>query len=302
VLERLIGDGAGLVRIIAVVTRPDQPRGRGLKYEPSEVAAVADHFQLPLLKPTRIRTAEFPAQLRAFAPDLLIVVAYGRILPAEVLQAARLMPINLHASLLPRHRGASPIEAAILAGDATTGVTVMRMTERMDAGPILLQRELDLAPDETQRTLKDRLADLGARAMLEALDLLRCGRLTERPQDESRATYVKPIKKEDARIDWRADAASIERMVRAYDPWPVARTSIDGTDLMLWKAQLSDATNPPAPACPPGTITALRPMLTVQCGIGTLALLEVQLGGRRRISGADFARGRRLAPGSRLGT
>src|ERR1700680_2033733 len=151
--------------IAGVVTRPDQPRGRGLRLEPSEVGAVAERRGLPVLKPAKIRTAEFLAELRALNPDLLVVAAYGRILPDPVLAAARIMPINVHASLLPRHRGASPVEGAILAGDSESGVTIMRVTSKMDAGPILLARAIPIAPGETQGTLKEKLADLGAAAL-----------------------------------------------------------------------------------------------------------------------------------------
>src|SRR5216683_4473118 len=185
ILERLVAAAGPDFELVAVVTRPDQPRKRGLKLEPSEVGAVAARHGLLTLKPTKIRTRAFLAELKSFAPDLLVVVAYGRILPNPVLDAVRLMPINVHASLLPRHRGAAPIEGAILAGDHETGVTIMRITEQMDAGPIFLQRAIELAPDETQSSLKGKLAELGASALIEALQKLRAGRLVETPQDES---------------------------------------------------------------------------------------------------------------------
>ena len=226
--------------IAGVVTRPDQPRGRGLRLEPSEVAAVAMRRGLPLLKPAKIRNAEFLAELRTLNPDLLVVAAYGRILPDPVLDAARIMPLNVHASLLPRHRGASPIEGAILAGDAESGVTVMRITSRMDAGPMLLAHAIPITPDETQGTLKEKLAELGAVALIEALEKLQRGQLVETPQDESLATYTSPVSKADAVIDWGADAVRIERMVRAYDPWPVARTRVGGDELLVWRAAPED--------------------------------------------------------------
>jgi methionyl-tRNA formyltransferase len=212
------------------------------------------------------------------------------------------MPINVHASLLPRHRGAAPIEAAILAGDPSSGITIMRITEQMDAGPILLQRALALAPDETQGSLKDRLAVLGAVTLIEALDLLGQGKLVATPQDESRATYTSPITKEDGRIDWNIAAASIERMVRAYNPWPVARTSIGTEDLMFWRTRVLPTPRPSASSDqPPGTIVQLQPLPVIKCGSGMLELIEVQLAGRRRLSAADFARGRRWTVGMRLG-
>src|ERR1700691_252592 len=224
--------------IVGVVTRPDRPRGRGLKLEPSEVGAAAERRGIPALKPAKIRTAEFLAELSALNPDLLVVAAYGRILPDPVLAAARIMPLNVHASLLPRHRGASPVEGAILAGDIESGVTIMRITARMDAGPMLIARSIPLAPGETQGTLKQKLAELGAAALLEALERLRHGQLAETPQDESLATYTSPVSKADAVIDWAADAARIERMVRAYYPWPVARTRLGGEELLIWRAPL----------------------------------------------------------------
>jgi methionyl-tRNA formyltransferase len=301
VLERLITFPDAGFTIVGVVTRPDQPRKRGLKLEPSEVGAVAARHGLLTLKPTKIRTPAFLAELKSFAPDLLVVVAYGRILPNPVLDAVRLTPINVHASLLPRHRGAAPIEGAILAGDHETGVTIMRITEQMDAGPILLQRAIELAPDETQGSLKGKLAELGASALIEALQMLRAGRLFETAQDESLVTFTTPIAKENSLIDWTRDAAAIERIVRAYDPWPVARTRFVGEDLLLWKTKVAVDTVPPIPTdALPGALIALKPHPAVRCGSGCLLLLEVQAPGRRRMPAADFFRGRRAIVGSRL--
>ena len=208
---------------------------------------VAAQRGLSVLKPAKIRTAEFLAELSALNPDLVVVAAYGRILPDPVLAAARIMPINVHASLLPRHRGASPVEGAILAGDIESGVTIMRVTSKMDAGPMLLACAIPIAPRETQATLKEKLAELGAAALLEVLEKLRHGPLVETPQDESRATYTSPVSKADAVIDWNADAARIERMVRAYDPWPVARTRLGDDELLVWRAALDDSASPGGP-------------------------------------------------------
>jgi methionyl-tRNA formyltransferase len=300
ILEKLIIEPDAPFTVVGVVTRPDQPRKRGLKLEPSEVGAVAERYRLPVLKPVKIRTPEFLAEILAFAPDLLAIAAYGRILPNPILEAARIMPINVHASLLPRHRGAAPIEGALLAGDAIGGVTIMRVIEQMDAGPILLQRSIPLAPDETQGTLKTKLADLGAIALIEALRLLARGPLIATPQDESQATYTAQIKKEDSVIDWHADPLTIERMTRAYDPWPVARTPLDGEDLLIWRARAT-ADSPSISDSPPGTVIALNPDPIIKCRNGALALLEVQAPGRRRMRAADFMRGRRIAVGARLG-
>jgi methionyl-tRNA formyltransferase len=298
ILERLATARAELCRVVAVVTRPDEPRGRGLKLEPSEVAAVAARRRIPALKPAKIRTPDFLAELRSFDPDLLVVAAYGRILPNSLLDAARIMPINVHASLLPRHRGASPVEAAILAGDAETGVTIMRVSEKMDAGPMLLKHAIRIAPDDTQGSLKQKLARLGADALIEALEGLTRGELREQPQDENLATYCAPVKKSDSVIDWTSGAAHIERMTRAYDPWPVARTTLGGAELLIWRAAVEDA---PATGAPPGTVVALKPVPIIQCGKGALRLLEVQGAGRKRMAAADFFRGRRIGDSARLG-
>jgi methionyl-tRNA formyltransferase len=297
ILDQMIAAANARFQVVAVVTRPDEPKGRGMSLAPSEVGAVAQRHGIPTLKPTRIKTPEFLAELKSFAPDLLVVAAYGRILPQTVLDAPRIMPINVHASLLPRHRGAAPIEGALLAGDAQTGVTIMRMIAQMDAGPMLLQRAIPIAPDETQASLKEKLAELGASALLEALDLVARGIVTETPQDESAATFTGQIKKEDAIIDWNRDAAVIERMTRAFDPWPVARTTLDRDALMIWRARVEDAGGSEAP----GTVIALKPMPIIKCGSGALALVEVQAPGRRRMSGRDFFNGRRIALGASLG-
>jgi methionyl-tRNA formyltransferase len=298
ILERLATAGAQKFRIAAVVTRSDQPRGRGLAQQPSDVAVTAARHGLTLLKPAKIRTAEFLTELRAFEPDLLVVAAYGRILPDQILETPRIMPLNVHASLLPRHRGASPVEGAILAGDAETGVTIMRITSRMDAGPILLQRSIPIAQDETQGTLKEKLAELGAEALLEALNRLGRGELTETPQDEVRATYTSPIAKQDAVVNWSATATRIERMVRAYNPWPVARTHLGRDELLIWRAALDE---PEAVGESPGTVVRVKPDVVVQCGKGRIVLIELQSPGRKRMGAADFIRGRRVLPGHRLG-
>ncbi|MGO9602644.1 MAG: methionyl-tRNA formyltransferase [Candidatus Binataceae bacterium] len=299
ILDRLVAAGDPRFRVTAVVTRPDEPRGRGLALAPSEVGAVAQRHGIPTLKPDRIRTPEFLAELKSLELDLLVIAAYGRILPQAILDATRLMPLNVHASLLPRHRGAAPIEGAILAGDAETGVTIMRVTAEMDAGPMILKRAIPIAPDDTQGSMKEKLAELGAVALLEALDQIARGIHTETRQDESAVTYTKQIKKEDATIDWNRDAATIERMTRAYDPWPVARTTAGGQPLMIWRARV-DAAGLDHEAS--GSVVAVKPAPVVQCGGGRLVLVEVQAPGRKRMSATDFFNGRRIGAGARLGT
>jgi methionyl-tRNA formyltransferase len=303
ILEILLSAQRDQLQVVAAVTRPDEPRGRGLRLQPSEVALLAERYHIPALKPARIKTTAFVAELKSFAADLLVIAGYGRILPNDVLAAARIMPINIHTSLLPKFRGASPVEGAILAGELESGVTIMRVIERMDAGPILLQRKISLAPDDTQGSLKAKLAELGGFTLLESLTLLRRGELTETEQDENLATYTSPIAKEHAVIDWQADAGHIERMVRAYDPWPVARTKLGQDELLVWRARLVTHREESAGSTTalPGTLVKLKPGPIVKCGEGLLELVEIQAPGRRRMTAADFMRGRRVAEGMRLG-
>lgn len=285
-------------QVVGVVTRADRRKGRGLSLEASEVGVLAERLSLPTLKPEKIRTGEFYQQLVDLRPDVLVVAAYGRILPSSILEIPRRLALNVHASLLPKFRGASPVEGVILSGDSTSGVTIMRVVEQMDAGPILLQREVAVDLAETQATLKAKLAVLGAAALIEVLGRLRLGDLPETPQDESLATYTTVVRKEDAQIDWSSDAVHIERMTRAYDPWPIARTKLAGDDLMLFRAHAVQA---PSAAAAPSTIVSILPAPTVQCGRGLLELIEVQAPGRRRMRAADFVRGHRIEVGNRLG-
>jgi methionyl-tRNA formyltransferase len=300
ILDRLAAAAAADPRftVVAVVTRPDEPRGRGLTPHPSAVAEVAARSNLPVLKPIKIRSPEFLAQIKSYNPDLIVVAAYGRILPQSILDAAAIAPINVHASLLPRFRGAAPIEGAIISGDSQTGVTIMRVTAEMDAGPIILQRAIPIASDDTQSSLKRKLAELGADALLEALDLYARATVTEIPQNEAFATYTRPISKDDSIIDWSADAARIERMTRAFDPWPIARTRLGGDPLLIWRARVAAG---PESSAAPGTLLAIRPEPIVRCGSGALALCEVQAPGRRRMRASEFFNGRKVAPGARLG-
>jgi methionyl-tRNA formyltransferase len=298
ILDRLATASGAMSRVVGVVTRPDQPRGRGLGMESSEVAAVAATHRIPTMKPVKIRTAEFLNELKAFEPDLIVVAAYGRILPNSILEVPRIAPINVHASLLPRHRGAAPIEGALIAGDSETGVTIMRIVEQMDAGPMYFQRKIPIEPTDTQGTLKDKLAELGASATLDAIDLAARGALVETSQDEALATYTNQIEKKDAMIDWNSSAVHVERMTRAFDPWPVARTRLGNDEVLIWRASVEDNSSMGSP----GSIVSVKPNPVVQCGIGRLRLLEVQAPGRKRMSAADFIRGKRIEPGARFGS
>ena len=298
ILERLVTASGASSRVVATVTRPDTPRGRGLGMEPSEVGVVASKYKIPTLKPVKIRTTEFLNELKAFEPDLLVVAAYGRILPNAILEVPRIAPMNVHASLLPRHRGAAPIEGAILAGDAETGVTIMRIVEQMDAGPMYFQRKIPIEPSDTQGTLKEKLARVGADAMLEAIELAARGALVETMQDEALATYTAQVEKKDAVIDWALSAAQIDRMTRAYDPWPVARTRLGVDEVLIWRVAVVDED---AGSGAPGTIVSVKPQPTVQCGSGRLRLIEVQAPGRKRMLATDFLRGKRIEGGARFG-
>jgi len=281
--------------VAGVVCQPDRPAGRGQKLTPPPVKVLAESAGLPVLQPEKVRTPEFLAALRAWAPELIVVAAYGRILPVDVLRLPPHGCINVHASLLPRHRGAAPIQWAILRGETVTGVTIMQMDEGMDTGAMLLQRSLAIGEQETYGELQERLAHLGAAALSDALDALARGELIATPQDDAAATMAPKIEKELGRVDWSRPAVEIQRQVRAFNPWPSAFTSANGQLLKLHRA----AVVPGGGAA--GAIAAVHPDLLVACGEGRLRLDEVQPGGKPRMAGAAFARGARLAPGDRLG-
>jgi methionyl-tRNA formyltransferase len=253
---------------------------------------------LPVLQPSKIKTPDFFEQLRAMSPDLIIVVAYGRILPASILELPRHGCINVHASLLPRHRGAAPMQWAIAAGDDHTGVTIMQMSEEMDAGDILSQRETPIGPAETLPSLHDRLAELGAVALMETLEQVRTGTLKPRPQNPALVTFAPMIQKEEGRIDWNRPAFEIVRRLRAFDPWPSAYTTLEGKRLKICGARAGSA--PPGTAAAPGTVTAIGDVIRVACGEGELLIDELQLEGRKRLRAAEFSRNRQLDVGQRL--
>ncbi|HEX8757522.1 MAG TPA: methionyl-tRNA formyltransferase [Steroidobacteraceae bacterium] len=303
-------------QLVGILTQPDRPRGRGQRLSPSPVKAAAG-ASVPLAQPPSLRSAEDRAQLAAWRPDVLVVVAYGLILPREVLQIPRLGCVNVHASLLPRWRGAAPIERAILAGDETTGVTIMLMDEGLDTGPALLQRPLAIDPADTGASLREKLAVLGAPLLLEALRGLENGTLRPRPQPADGVTYARKLQKREAPVDWRRSAAEIERQVRALQPWPVAETSRPDPRaavperLLIHEARVAPVTGSPgaepSPAVPPGTIVETDAShhsgyIRVQCGNGRLDLLTLQRPGGQRLAASVFTRGpRALAPAMVLG-
>jgi methionyl-tRNA formyltransferase len=282
--------------VVGVVCQPDRPRGRGLAVVPPEVKQLALAHGLPVLQPERLREPAFGDALRALGPDLVVVAAYGKILPRAILDLPPRGCINVHASLLPRHRGAAPIAWAILAGDATTGVSIMNMAEEMDAGDVLLRRETPIAPDETTGTLTARLARLGAAALGEAIDGLHRGSIVPVPQDPAHVTFAPRITRQHARLDWRRPAAELERVVRALSPAPVAFTTLGGSLLKVHRARVGVGSG--APGC---VVAASADGILVGTGSVPLVLLEVQLEGRRRMAAGDFIAGRAVAPGTCLG-
>ncbi len=298
-LRALLGEGHD---VAAVVTQPDRPAGRGRELRPTVVKHVAEEEGLPVLQPERPRGDAFLEQLASFEPELFVVVAYGQILPREVLELPPRGSINLHASLLPELRGAAPIQWAIARGHERTGVTVMRMVERMDAGPILHQVAEPILPEETAAELAARLSEIGAEALVETLVWLESGRIEPREQDESLVTFAPRIRHIDARIDWAGDADSAARLIRAMDDVPGAWTRWRDTEVKMYRP----LPEPDAPvAAPPGTILeadALDPAagVRVACGRGAVRVREVKPAGRRRMLASEWVRGRGPAAGDRF--
>ena len=290
-LEALLAAGH---EIALVLTRPDRPAGRGLKPQPSAVKQIARSRGLALLQPEEIRDAEVIGSIAAARPEAMVVVAYGLRVPAALLARPARGCINVHASLLPRWRGAAPIQRALLAGDETTGVTIMQMDEGLDTGPILMQEALPIASDDTAGSLHDRLAVLGAKLLLRALARPQ----TPRPQEERGATYAARIVKGEADIDWRRPAAEIERQVRAFNPAPGAQTRLGGATLKIWRTRVERGD-----FGAPGTICAADAGgIVVACGADALRVIELQRAGGRRLAASAYLAGARFERGARLGT
>jgi methionyl-tRNA formyltransferase len=270
-----------------VLTQPDRPAGRGLRLTASAVASRADALKLPLGKPVSLRDAQAEALVRDADADVMVVAAYGLILPPSVLALPRRGCINIHASLLPRWRGAAPVQRAILAGDASTGITIMRMDAGLDTGPMLLARPLPIDPRDTTGTLTEKLAKLGAEAVVDALS--RLDSLAGTPQDDALATYAAKVSKAEARLDWSHHAESLARRVRAFNPSPGAEARVGHEALKVWEAESAPLENG---AHPPGTVIAGFGDLRVACGEGALRLLVVQRPGARRLPAAEFLKNR----------
>jgi methionyl-tRNA formyltransferase len=279
------------VEIVAVYTQPDRPAGRGRRLTASPVKQAALAAGLTVEQPATFKTAAARQRLRELDLDLLVVVAYGLILSPKVLGMPRLGCWNVHASLLPRWRGAAPIQRALLAGDTETGVCLMQMDAGLDTGPVLLERKLAIAGDDTGGTLHDRLARLGAQVLGEGLRSVLAGEiLVAKPQPNEGATYAHKLDKGEARLDWHDAALTLERKVRAFDPWPVAEADVGGERLRIWRAQVREAGGPRSE---PGTIIAAsRDGIDIACGEEALRLLEVQRAGGRRMHVADYLNSR----------
>ncbi len=292
-LEALLEAGH---EIALVLTQPDRPAGRGMQVTASAVKALAQQYELALLQPHSLKQSGLDTQLAAIGADVMVVAAYGLILPTAILNIPRLGCLNIHASLLPRWRGAAPIQRAILAGDRETGITIMQMDQGLDTGAMLLQRSIPIAPDDTAQTLHDKLALMGAHCIVEVLTLLQQGRLAATAQDETAASYAPKLEKIEADIDWQLDAEQINRAVRAFNPHPGAHSRVRGIPLKIWQVEVAASA-----AGNPGEVVATgREGITVVCGNGTLVLKMVQKPGGKKMNAGEFLAGYPLQPGDRF--
>lgn len=284
--------------IVGVVTQPDRPRGRGQKIRIEAVKAAALERSLPVWQPERLKEPAFLEQLAARRPDIAVVAAYGRILPQVLLDLPRLGFVNVHASLLPRWRGAAPVHRAIIAGDAATGVTIMRVILALDAGPMLARATTPIDPSETSAALEARLSAMGAAQIVGVLDALDAGQAVETPQDDAAAVYAPKVERADSAVDWSASATAIHNRIRGLHPWPLAATTLAGRRLLLLRSIVDDATA--AGAAPGSILTADGDGLRVATGAGHLRLLDVQPEGRRAMPVRDFLNGARVAAGDQF--
>ncbi|MCX8072518.1 MAG: methionyl-tRNA formyltransferase [Candidatus Binatia bacterium] len=295
-LQALVNAGE---HVVGVVTQPDKPAGRGRHLTPPPVKSFAENTGIPVVQPEKVRgNAEFLRVLRGWQPDVIVVVAYGKILPREILEIPPHGCINVHASLLPRYRGAAPIQWALIRGESESGITIMLMTEEMDAGPILLQRRVSIASEETYGELQKRLAHLGAACLLEALHAWHKGVLQPRLQDAAQVSFAPLIRSDLGKIDWQKPAAEIAQLVRGLSPSPGAYFLWKGRRVKVYRARVQSSEE--QLRLDPGTIVRVDPRLEVACGDGVLELVEIQVEGRRQGKGSEVARGLRWQPGHRL--
>ncbi|MFO1519451.1 MAG: methionyl-tRNA formyltransferase [bacterium] len=286
VLEGLVNAGH---RVLAAVTQPDKPAGRGQQLQPPPVKTFAEARGIPVLQPTQLKqNQDLIDRLRAYEAQAVVVAAYGRIIPREILEMTPWGCLNVHFSLLPKYRGASCVASAILHGEKETGVTIMRVVDKLDAGPLLLQEKTPIGPEDTTGEVEAKLAPLGLSLLLKTLEELDAGRLKAREQNETEATYAPLIQKEEGRIDWNKSAPKIKDQIRAFLPWPVAFTHVDKTRVKVYASKISEK----AAKGKPGEILEISPDgLLVACGEGCLLLTEVQPESKKRMSASDFARG-----------
>ncbi|PLY01210.1 MAG: methionyl-tRNA formyltransferase [Desulfuromonas sp.] len=292
-LQGLIDAG---VNLVGVFTQPDRPKGRGKKLAPPPVKVLAQEHGVPVFQPQRLRRPEAVEALRQLEPELVVVVAYGQILPKEVLEIPKHGCINVHASLLPRYRGAAPINQAIIDGETETGITTMLMDEGLDTGDMLVKRALEIPPDETAGELHDRLAELGRETMVETLRQLCAGELKPQVQDDALSTYAPMLKKEDGRVDWTRSAGDLHNQVRGLSPWPGAFTSLGEEVLKFAATRVVDGNGVPG-----SVLAADASGVVVACGEQALLLGALQLPGKRMLPAAEFVRGAKLEVGERLG-
>jgi methionyl-tRNA formyltransferase len=283
-LLALLGEGFD---VCGVVTQPDKPQGRHRTVTPSPVKLAALAEQIPIFQPKTPRDPDFAQQLEIMRPDISVVVAYGHILPKSIIDLPQHGTLNIHASLLPALRGAAPIQGAIRAGLRETGVSIMRMVPALDAGPVILRSKIPISEDETYGELRERLSELGALALIEALTLISIGQAKEKPQDDTIATYAPKIDRDTVRIDWTLDAREVANAIRAYDPTPGAFTTIRGKEVKLFGAKvLTDASGTA------GKVLSAGDILMIACGFGAITISDVQPAGKKRISALDWHRGR----------
>ena len=298
-LRALLGEG---FEVIGVVTQPDKPTGRSRKLTSPPVKEIALEERIPCFQPPSAKNEEFLATIEAMQPDISIVVAYGHILPKRVIDMPRLGTLNIHASLLPLLRGAAPIQAAIRQGFRQTGVTIMKMVPALDAGPIILTAAVPVLDDETYGELQNRLAELGALTLIEALALIELGEAHEVEQDDSLATYASKVTRDDARVDWSLTVEEVGRIVRAYDPKPAAFTTLNGTDVKLFGPRpASERSLQGAAPGEPGEVIAIGEGIIMSCADGPICIRDVQPAGRNRMRSSEWARGRGISVGDRFG-
>ena len=296
-LSRLLDAG---FPIVSAVTQPDRPRGRGQKASPGPVKVLAAERGIPVLQPERLRNEEFLRSLAETAPDIGVVAAYGKILPEPVLTLPRLGLVNVHASLLPRWRGASPVHRAVMAGDAETGVSIMRIVKELDAGAVFRMARRVIGPEETAEEVERDLAVLGANLLVEVLASIERGDAVETPQDPSAVTYAPLLTKEEGRLDWGQSAAALHNRIRGLHPWPHAFTFLDGARVIVLRS-LKPGPEAETSGLPGEVLAVHGDYVEVATGAGTLRLARLQAEGRRALPARDFAAGARLAPGARFG-